>query len=208
MKCLKTVGLAAVAAMALVAFIGASSASATVLCKEAGTTTNCSANGKDYPAGTEFHLSQESGTSLILRTTGGFTEKTCIDSTTKGSTQNTGSSTNTVQITVTVSAFGGCSNTVDTLELGELEVHHIAGTDNGTVTARGFKWTTTLAGISCVYGYGEGGDFGTLTGGNPATIDYNAVVPKREGGFACPSTTILEGRYIVTSPVPLYVSER
>jgi hypothetical protein len=206
MKCLKILGLAAVAITAMSAFVGVGSASATVLCKTA-LTSGCAGSSWDYAAGTTFHLSQEAGTSLLLSSTSGFLEKTCIDSTTKGSTLNTGSSSETVKINVNVYAISGCTNTMETLELGELEIHWISGTDNGTVTARGFKWTTRVNGIGCVYGYGEGVDFGILTGGSMATIDYHAVVPKREGSFLCASDVVLDGKYTVTSPEPLYVSE-
>lgn len=203
MKYIKILGLATSTALAL-AFLGASGASATVLCK---TNLQSGCGQWDYPAGTEIHLSQETGSSLVLTNTSGSTEKTCIDSTTKGSTQNTGGVSSTVVITITVKAFGGCTNTVDTLELGQLEVHHIAGTVNGTLTGKGFRWTTNLAGISCVYGYGTGVDLGILTGGSMATADYDAVVPKREGSFLCPGTTVLDAIHTVTSPEPLYVSE-
>jgi hypothetical protein len=210
MKCLKMPGLAAVAAMALVAFIGASSASATVLCKEAGTTTNCSANGKDYPAGSVIQTSLDSGTDTTFTTTGGSVENTCTGSTIEAVTGNTGGATETVRSAVALNKliFSNCTNTTDVLEGGELEFHWISGTDNGTLTAKEFAITMLLGGLSCTYTAGTGTDLGTVTGGNPATIDISAVLNKKSGPIPCPSTIIWGAKYTVTSPTPLYVSER
>jgi hypothetical protein len=209
MKYVKMLGLAAVAAMALMAFIGASSASATVLCKEANT-TGCSAAGKDYAAGTVISASLDTGNSAVLKTTGGFIENTCTTSTVEGPTVNTGGATETVSGTVEAAklTFSNCSNTTDVTAGGELEIHWISGTDNGTLTAKNFQVTQILAGITCTYGAGTSTDLGTVTGGSPATLDVNAVVNKTAGGFACPSTAIWEAKYTVTSPTPLYVSEK
>ena len=210
MKYVKMLGLAAVAAMALMAFIGASSASATVLCSESGKTTNCASSGKDYAAATTISASLDSGTSAVLKTTGGLIENTCTTSTVEGPTANTGGATETVRGTVEAAklTFSNCSNTTDVTEGGELEIHWISGTDNGTLTAKNFAVTQILAGITCTYTAGTGTDLGTVTGGSPATLDVNAVVNKSAGGFACPSTAVWVANYTVTSPSPLYVSEK
>lgn len=145
---------------------------------------------------------------MLIKTTGGLIENTCTSLSMKGTTSNIGGSSETVKATVPTEGmtFGGCANTTDVLEGGELEVHRIEGTSNGTVTARGVQVTTTLAGISCTYGFGSGTDLGRLTGGTTATLDFQAVVNKVSGSFLCPSTAIWEIRYTVTSPEPLYVS--
>ena len=217
MKYVKMLSLAAVAAMALMAFLGASSASATVLCSEAGRTTNCSEENKekgivskDYAASTTISASLDSGTSAILKTTGGLVENTCTTSTVEGPTANTGGATATVTGTVAQNklTFSNCSNTTDVTAGGELEIHWISGTDNGTLTAKNFEVTQVLSGITCTYGAGTGTDLGTVTGGNPATLDVNAVVNKTAGSFACPSTAVWVANYTVTGPTPLYVSEK
>jgi hypothetical protein len=206
MKYVKMLGLAAVAAAALMAFIGASSASATALCKT--NNTPCPVEWH-YSIGTEIHASLDPETTAILKTTGGAIENTCNTSTVKGTTSTTGGSSETVKGSVAVAGltFGGCTNTTDVLEGGELEIHHIAGTMNGTLTAKGFKVTLVLAGVSCVYTAGAATDLGTVTGGTMATMDVNAGVSKAEGSFLCPSTATWEAKYTVTSPEPLYVSE-
>lgn len=205
MKYVKMLGLAAVAAMALMAFIGASSASATVLCKTAA--SPCP-EGWDYSSGITLSLSIEEGTSTTLRNTSGVIENTCTSSTLKGTTSNTGSPSETVKGTVTAAnlTYSGCSTTTDVLEGGELEVHRLEGTSNGTVTARGVKVTTNLAGVSCTYGFGAGTDLGTLTGGTMATLDVHAIVNKQAGSFLCPGDVVWDMSYTVTEPEPLYVS--
>jgi hypothetical protein len=208
MKYVKMLGVAAVAAMAFMAFLGASSASATVLC--ATTTTPC---GSVYGVNTEIDASLASGTSAVLRNTSGSIEDTCTTSTTKGVTESSGSSTTTVKGKVKVEGetkdltFGGCEQTTDVLAGGELEIHWISGTHNGTLTAKEFQVTMTLVGVTCTFSAGTGTDLGTVTGGSMATMDVNAVVNKSAGSFLCPSTAVWEAAYTVTNPEPLWISQ-
>jgi hypothetical protein len=206
MKHVKMLGLAAGAAMVLMAFLGASSASATVLCKT--NNTPC-LSGWDYPQGTAIEASLDPQTSAILKTTGGSIENTCNTAALVAATSNTGSASETVKGSVALENlfFGGCINTTDVLEGGFLEIHHIAGTMNGTLTAKQFRITMNLGGVSCVYGATTGVDLGTVTGGAMATMDINGALPKVEGPILCPSTTVWEAKYTVTEPEPLYVAE-
>jgi hypothetical protein len=201
MKYLKMLGLAAVAATALMAFLGASSASATVLCKT--TATPCGASWH-WPKGTAFDASLDPGTSALLTMTNGNPVVTCTESTVKGETENTGSASETVGITITELSFpqASCNNTVDVTEgHGTIEIHWIEGTHHGTVTAKGFGVTVVEFGLSCTYTAGATGiDLGTLTGGSMGTMDINAVVLKKEGSFLCPSTAIWNAKYTITSP--------
>jgi len=209
-KYVKLLGLAVVAAAALMAFAGAGTASATVLCK-----TNvipCGESGWTYGIGTEIHATQEKGETGILEDTEGHVLVTCSESTVLATTLNHGSASETVRAAVTKLTFGGCTGTVDVLTLGELEIHHIEGSGtDGTITAKNTKVTVKITEntLSCVYGAGTGIDIGTLTHSTgptePATIDINAVVPKVEGSFVCPPTTRWTAKYLVTSPVPLYI---
>jgi len=199
MKCLKALGLAALAAMALTAFLGASSASASVLC----TTTTT-------PCGTGWHIDTLEATatgSLSVHSTSGSLEATCGGSSETATKRTTGSSTTTPVYTVSTAGltWNSCNQVTKTLEGGELEVHQIAGTHNGTVTGKGFKWTTVVAGISCVFGYGTGVDLGTLTGGSPAVLDVNAIVNKVEGSFLCPADSQLTANYQITNHTAAYV---
>jgi hypothetical protein len=203
MKYLKMIGLAAVAAMACMAFFGASSASATVLC----TTTST-------PCGEKWHIdtveaSVKTGASAILRSTGGALEATCGTGSASVATKvATGSSTTTPVGSVAKAGltWSNCTNTTHTLAGGELEVHHIAGTDNGTVTAKGFEVTVVLSSVSCTYGAQGGIDLGTLTGGHSATLHITAVVNKVAGSFLCPADSVWEGDYTVTNHTNVFVT--
>src|SRR5215470_1129708 len=100
MKYVKMLGLAAVAAMGLMAFLGASTASATVACKTQ-LTANCHSSGWAYPAGTLWDASLEPGSTAILEaTSGGTLEDTCTESTVAGKQENTGSSSETIGIEI------------------------------------------------------------------------------------------------------------
>jgi hypothetical protein len=203
MKYIKMLGLAAVAAMALMA-VGAGTASATKLCETTTNTTTCAA-GWHLPAGTTLGFSMKPGTSATFRDTSGFLNATCTGSTITGPTATTGSSTETVKGTVPAAnlTWSGCSQTTTTTAGGTLEIHHITGTDNGTVTANGFRWTVLLPfNITCTVEL-NGSDIGTFTEGktgtaSPPTLDINAVVTSTNPG--CPTTQKWEATYVMTSP--------
>jgi hypothetical protein len=209
MKYLKIIGLAAVAAMALMAFAG--SASATVLKK--GTTT--------MVVGEEIHATLATGTSSTLTTDPcsgcgePITLNTCTESTVKGKITNAGSSTTTVVGSIEKAnlTWSKCvSGSVTTIEGGALEVHSIASTTNGTLTAKSFKVTVNTILGPCTYTAGTGTHMGTLTGTSDttkhATMDIAATVtrvtPDPETG-TCPDTAIWKGTYTVTSPTGLNV---
>ncbi|HEV2858724.1 MAG TPA: hypothetical protein VGW80_10015 [Solirubrobacterales bacterium] len=206
MKYAKMLGLALVAAAALMAFVGAGTASATKLCKNNLNTTTCS---ESYGTGTviDATLAGEKP-SAILETTGGTVLDTCTSSTVKGKTATAGSSTETVKGPIEELTWGGCTKETKTLTTGELEIHHIAGTDNGTLTAKDTQVTVNglFENESCVYGAGTGTDLGVVTGGATATITINALVKRVTGGFSCPAETRWTASYTVTAPKPLYVS--
>jgi hypothetical protein len=198
MKYVKMLGLAAVAAAALMAFVGAGTASATVLCKEAKT-SGCT---NDYASGTSIEATLEGSAELVA---GGFIEDTCTGSTIKGKTSSTGGASSTVGGSASALTWSNCSLTTTTSKLGTLEIHHITGTDNGTLTASGFEVTIAQIFGNCVYKSGTGNDLGTLKGGAPATISISTTVTGG-GAFGCPSTATWTAAYTVTSPNPLYIS--
>jgi hypothetical protein len=204
MKYLKTLGFAAVTAMALTAFFGASSASATVLCKTA-LSEGCAGNW-DYPTGTEIDLSLVSTTST--KTTEGELLDACTEGTSKGSTTNTGGPSETVDWNLTVYSSSNCTGTTDTISNGSLEVHWISGSTNGTVTSKNTQATKIIpGGVSCTYGTGATGtDLGTLEGGTEPTLHVKTPLSKLAGSFLCPGEVVWDGFYAVTSPRPLYVS--
>ncbi|MGN6254863.1 MAG: hypothetical protein ACTHO8_07770 [Solirubrobacterales bacterium] len=199
MKYLKILGLAAIAAAALMAFAG--SASATTLTSPAGTT---------LPAGTLIKSKLKSPKAVLH---GAFGNVECEESTLEGKTANTGSSTETVHGAVEGLTFTKCNCEVVVLKKGELEIHTLNATadGNGTVTASGQEVTTkcNFFGIEyhCIWKT-SGTDLGTLTGGTPAVIAAKEAVITREGGnsgTACGKSGTWTAEYEVTSPTTLLV---
>jgi hypothetical protein len=202
MKYIKMLGLAAVAAAALMALIGVGSASATVLC------TETPAAGKHCPTNTTLGPAKEDDgdvldasieTSALLKTSGGTTIATCAEGTVKGTITVAGNTTTTTSGDIEELTWAKCSTTVKTLANGTLEVHHIAGTDNGTVTSSGTEVTINFIGLSCIFKTSNT-DIGVLTGsGTMATFDIEGTITGTSGGF-CPASGIWSGAYTVTTP--------
>jgi hypothetical protein len=208
MKSLRIFGLAAIAAMALTALAGAGSASATQLYK------NTTPGGNDKiaigTANAEITASLKTGTSALLKDTGGSTNDTCTSSEVKGKIEEDTSSTPSVNPTGKVStlSFGGCTHTTDVLAKGSLEIRYITGSTNGVLISKEAQVTvqSTVFGISCTANTGTGTSIGTLTGaaaGGQATVDINGVI--NMGAFCGDSTWT--GTYIVTSPTGLMVEQ-
>jgi hypothetical protein len=208
MKYLKIFSLAAVAAMALTGFVG--SASATVLKK--GTTT--------MAVNEEIKASLATGTSSTLTTDPPsgepITLNTCTSSSMTAKITSAGSAATTVvgKVEAANLTWSGCvSGQVNTLEGGELEIHWISGTTNGTLTAKKFKVTVNTILGPCTYTAGGGIHMGNLSGvtsGN-ATMHINATIPRLSPDpdtGTCPTTAIWTGTYSVTSPSGLNVEEK
>jgi hypothetical protein len=219
MKYLKMLGLTVAAAAVVMAFAGAGTASATVLCKT--NTTPCAA-GQMYEVGQEFHAVNE-GNFLFKA---GFAEVVCEGSTAKGSITATGSSTSTVEVgldetTLVVEGqnqkvglqFSKCAGTFTVENAGKLVIHYKEKMD-GTVTTEGTKLKIVQAGVTCFYGSKEAGakDIGTLTSslatGATPTLDVSAELVKEAGSsFLCASPAHWEGSYKVDIPDGAYVAE-
>jgi len=199
MKHLRTFALAVMAAMALLAF-GAGTASATTL--ENGTSP--------FTHPTEIVASLNG--SAKLTALDGTLLATCTGGGVSGPVTQTGSSTTTVKGTVAAAGltWSGCSQTTHTLQGGELEIHHIAGTSNGTVTGTTFEVTVAILGVSCTYGLSTADTMvhlATLKGDDhTALMEINKTVVKRAGSFICPGETKWVANYHVTSPTGLTVT--
>lgn len=203
MKYVKTLGLAVTAAAALMALVGAGTASATVICKNNLNTETCS---EPYAIGTEGTASVPAGGSISLTTTTGETLDQCTGSTVTGKLQSQGKELPALS-EQTSFTFSSCTFPTNTLKPGLGELTWIKGTDNGTLVTKGVEVTinTALFG-SCVYGTGTGTDMGTTVGGNPGRLEANAAIKKVGGGFACPETTKFTGTYVATNPTNAWVS--
>ena len=180
MKYVKILGLLAVAAAALMAFAG--TASATVITSPTGTV---------LPEDSVIHAESEEsavvGTNQVLLHNS-IAEIKC-DSTASFTNDHTNAAGTTTG-PITSLSFTNCNSpwTVTVNTLGSLEVHS-SGSYNGTLTSKGTKVTATndSLGVNCVYetNAATGTDVGTITGGNPATLDIIASIPRIGGSFLC-----------------------
>jgi hypothetical protein len=186
----------------IVATVGVGSASATVLC--ANNTSPCTS---PYAKGTAIKASLKAGTSA--RMLAGFAEVTCAQSTISGSTATAGSSTETVRGLPASWETGSCNMTVDVIKMGELEIHHIAGTSAGTLIGKGSEVTVSNFGVHCIYGTVNGTHLGKLTGssetGGTATIQASANMAKVAGGFLCANPAQWNAEYVLSTPDALNV---
>jgi hypothetical protein len=189
MKHLKILGLSAVAVAALLAFLGAGSASATVLCK---TAVNPCPEGERWGTGT---LLDASSTDVVF-----YEGNTCPASTiTAKSTSSIGVA---IPLAIEKLSFSTCTaNTIVTTP-GEMKIEWISGTNNGTIKDRLTKGTVSLASGLCGWQIGFNGEWftsGKIKGGRPATIELEAPL-----FGTCPFASLL-GTYTVTAPESLYV---
>lgn len=204
MKYLKMIGLAAAAS--LMAVVGATTASATQLDK-------VTAGGVIDPivVGDTIDASATAGTTLNLTDTAGNPIDTCKEGTWNGKVTNAGGAASTVVVGLTSVTWNGCTQTTTTIALGELEIHTIVGTDNGTVTGKNTVWTTNVFGVSCRYGTGAGTHLGELTGVTSSTqhaiLHINANILEQEPKqFLCPDSGRWVGTFTFATPTGLYVT--
>jgi hypothetical protein len=214
MNKMKAFVLGVVAAAALLATIGAGTASATFtsLCKAPTTPGGlpiCE-GAHLYPAGTTVQAHLEAGTRLVIPTPNGVVE--CVGSTIDGNTEM--ATAKPLGVFINVLSFGGCEDAgepvdVQAVKPGTLDIEIIdlpVWTHNGTLTLTGTElrilWTIT--GDECFY---DPGDIGVLTGGAMATIDWNGPLTYTKGNIGCtPGNGSWNGAYTVTQPEPLWVS--
>jgi len=201
MKHLKIFGCVAVPALIATMFLGTGSASATVLCK--GTTVDCGGTASALGNGSTLHMNLTVHTRMT--TTGSNTIATCTTATKALVVKGEGSTSSTVWGEDEADTFGGCTTvgggatTVKAIALGTWEIHHIAGTDNGTVTSSGTEITVVYFGADCIYATNNT-TFGTLIGGNPAKLSINATLEETTGAFGCVTSANITGTYELTSP--------
>jgi hypothetical protein len=176
-------------ALAVMAMVGAGSASATTL-EVGGVTKNESIT---------LTMTLAPGASMITEDTPGTSLKKCKKSELKGSTE--GSFTGaTLSGSVGTLTFAECDRAVTVHKAGTLSVSHIAGTTNGTVSSDGTHVTkgSPFGTLTCIT---AGTHIGTLTGvaSGHATLHVNAVLN-------CGISARWTGTYTVTSPTGLGVS--
>jgi hypothetical protein len=205
MRYLKMLGLAMISAFALMA-IGAGSASAVTLCKEAK--TPCP-EAQRYPSSTTWHLTIKVTIHTQLTTSIGTV--TCKKTTIHGGTTSTG--TNPLLGSITSVSDSEC-----TLGSTPCTVTHQNLPYKGTVTAGATVGNGTVKAesggvgkpqakvecgsfINCTFGAPEVSF--SVVGGNPAIATFSQSL-EREGGL-CPSTSTAETEYEVVEPKPLFI---
>lgn len=209
MKYVKMMSLVAMAAMVLMAFVGASNASATVFCRTepttggTGTTGTTCPEGWAYPAGTRNHEVNVGAVSLKTE----FNTIECKKSTIEGEIENEGSATETVKGPVRTLTFEECNCETIVLKPGTQEFHWIPDTFNATLTSSGnevtAKCNTIFGTVHCIY-LTQNTDLGEITGGAPATAHIEASIPRLSTSSVCAGEALWKGTYEVTSPTPLY----
>jgi hypothetical protein len=185
-------GALAFALALLVGWGWASSASATVLCKTAG--TPCS--GGTYGKGTIIEASLKAGTSWSVTAD---KTRSCEEATIKGEVTSAPGTTGTpVTGTVTSMKVGKCSGVVEVTKTGTFSIASTA--KGGKLTLEGFE--INLGGGVCFYGGPATTD---LTAGAMASISASTGLTKISGTSICPATASWSAQYTVTAPEPLYL---
>lgn len=195
-------------ALALTMLLGASPASATVLCSE--NKIPCPA-GKDYEFNTVLDASLETGTTTVFRDTSSTLVDKCTGSTIESRTENTGAKGVPIKTEIKKLTFEGCNFKTVVTVLGWLDIDYAGGANDtkGILTLKTTEITISVLGVSCVYGAEIiGTAVGLIKGGNPGKmeIEGNSLL-KREGGMLCPTHVVWEGKYTVTAPKPLYIKD-
>lgn len=197
MKHLKTLGLAVVAAAALVAFVGVNTASATTLTSPAGT---------KVPTGTKLAAEHEGAVTITTV----FLDIACQESEIAGKTTNeTGIS---ISGNVETLTLANCNCEVKVLKKGTYLISSVGG-GNALFTSNGAEITTqcnTIFGsVHCIY-VTNTTHLGTLTGsavtGATATLDIEAAeLPRVATNPLCEEEADLDAKYKFTNPDSLFI---
>lgn len=196
MKHLKMCVLAAAAVVAAMAFMGASSASAIVLC-----TKNENPCRKENTI-TTLQASLKSGETSALEETSGSAISTCtaVDFDSKVSSNGT-----VITATIPTMDLTNCNPTTDVVKAGELEIKENAEHEP-EIIAKGTEITVPVLGVSCTYGAGAGAKLGALLVGEPASFYIDPTFNKSAGGILCPSDSRWTGgTWPITNHSAVYV---
>lgn len=229
-KLMTALGLAALAALALSAFVAPTSAFAvSALCSNGATGAHCAGGGgaTDNELTVGATIIAKSETPNVVRLTSGFVNVTCgwseVELTLTGNTPPTGkitkltftdchSNLNTTSgsctASTTASSTNGWPTTATTTGAGpngKMEVENVKG-----------EFTCNIFGSNtkCIYGAAKAGNGHStgeeiaVLGGEPAHVEAKHVELNKEAGSAssCSTHGIWEGNYTVTSPASLYLT--
>jgi hypothetical protein len=186
-------GLAALAAVAAMAFVGASSAMAS------GSTALC--NNTSEPCNSVFtgHVEAKNvGTVELL----GVANVKCTASKILGEALGLGAP---LIIHVSELTFTSCSCPVSVIDKTGLIEGLWTAADTAGGTASGFEVLVECIGVHCIFGGVATG--AVAKGGAPATITAKEVELKRlAGGFFCGSKAFWDATYQVVLPNPIHIA--
>jgi hypothetical protein len=207
MKHLRILGLAIVAVLAITAWAGAGTASATELYKY----TTPSANDT-LGVGTEITATIKSGTSLLMQNTIQSTVSTCVQGEMRLKTESAGGAGSHPSGKVSAIGFGQCNQLTNVANGGEIEFQHIAGTTNAKVIWKNFETSFSHFGLPCTAKSGPEAEAGTLTGATSATghatLDLNMPLSfLLPNGETC-GDGHMTGTFTITTPTGLIVEEK
>jgi hypothetical protein len=186
MKYVRIIGFVAIAASALMAFMG--TAAASVVTSPSGTvyTGTIKATSENYVT-----LHNSVGTVACNSTLEGKVEQ-------HGAGVIPGGSMKSL-------TFTGCTNgsVHETIIGGTFKIHPI-GNGRGLLTLK-IKFILTMFGVECGYEANET-TVGEITPGEHATLHVNATIPRISGSFFCGSTGNWTGSYKFTAPTNMAFS--
>jgi hypothetical protein len=207
MKYLKMLGLAAVAALALMAVMGAGTASAKV-CSNSGAGASCgTGHGNEYTGAV-------TATTTEAKLTSGFINVTC-HSHASGSITNSATGTGSISelsFTGCVDNFGRTCTAATTGRPYHASVV-VSTKPNGTMTVSNVagEFTcknpfNTAENVTCKYATPTATT--TVTGGAPAKITATGVKLSRQTGShaLCSSEASWHGTYTVSTPASLFIT--
>jgi hypothetical protein len=200
MKYVKMLGLAAATAMALTALFGASSASATVLCKTYE--TPC-AVAWTYGTNLEITATLQAGSTLEVRDIHEVLLDTCTGSTIVGKTTEAGTKTTPVVGPNESETFTGCTGTTTVIKKGGFKVNYLGPFTKGEFILTNDNVTFVEAGISCTYGSGAEDEVGVVESDESTSygeINFEGEFAKEGGSFLCPAVVFWTGKYLITKP--------
>lgn len=145
----------------------------------------------------------------FVNTAGNIYLNTCTGGEFSGTTSTTGSATTTVVLPLSSLTWSECLEPTSTTVKGEIEIHHIPETTNGTLTLKNttIKITSSIYGREvCPYTAGAGAHMGTMinAGTSVGHADGAINVVLSSENPLCPEI-VMKANYKVTSPTGLVV---
>jgi hypothetical protein len=187
MKCLKSIGLLAIVAAAVMTSAGTASA------------TSLTSSGGETPTVTETSTNTKlDGSFVTIECEHTYVHKQALDHGFWGTGIRVKWRIDTLHTT-------GCNYQVTVNQRGTMETDSTSTTGNGTETSTGMSISIHTSVGACIFTT-NGTDIGTLDGGTPAVRYVNsAKLPRTGGNFLCGSSATMTGTFTVTSPSTLEV---